>query len=99
MATTATITLKHPGTGAQFLALSRSFCKKHLGIINLRTGGSFTDAQVDGASAARIQKGVQVVMQDFYERSTTDHDAQSAGNAASFAVQQRGQQTTIDSSF
>ena len=113
----ADITLTHNGTNAEFLALSRSFVKVHLQVINDRTGGKvnpdttpgqppripWTEADADGASAARITKGVAIIVQDFYEKTSHAYELGVATRQADLdivtPVRDRPDQTSVDTDF
>ncbi len=101
-AATQDVTITHPGSAAEFLALGRSFCKQHLGVINARTPGKlnpdfpavpgaperipYTVTDIDGASSGRIQKCVSIIIQDFFESTSHTFDIGEATRSADLTV-------------
>ena len=63
----------------------------------------FTEADIDAASAARINRAVAIILQDFFEAGSYRYDLAKAGRDADLSivtpVRDRGRQTTIDNNI
>lgn len=107
----ATITLTVPGATSVLVDWGRSICKAGLGRINARTGGNpanldpegnrlpYTEADVDSVTAAQIQKGVEIILQDVAEHMALSWDATDAARAAGDAVRSRDEISEIETSL